>query len=464
MITRLEMHCTSRPAPEMDAGWPGDDNDGVQSDDTGSASQGTARPRRRVVVAFLIVVAGMLAVLLEGGARVWSLLGEYRDRKGPTVIATGPRLTPAQVEAAGRALGLDAYETADPVRPGRWRLRAGYRGTLHDVLEDKRAAGRVLAVRHIEAAATSLGIGPDDVAVEVNAEGFRGPALRTDHTGVRILALGDSCTFGTPVAERYTYPRAMERGLESLGHRVEVVNGGVEGYDPSDVLVRLDEFRGLRPEITTLYIGWNALYRERYLEDVRGLARHLYSVRLLRHVRALVNNLLADPHQAALEAYERPKRPDRTAPELALLDDYQASFVPQLVRIVEAMKAAGSRVVIVTLPGLYSMDRDPSQRALEIGHLPTSTDNPFVLARMAGRYNETLRAIAHDRGLDLVDLEAWARENLQPADEHFIDSVHLDERSQEQAGLYLAGALAPLLAAARSGATAGPNRAGDGPR
>jgi hypothetical protein len=120
--------------------------------------------------------------------------------------------------------------------------------------------------------------------------------------------------------------------------------------------------------------------------------------------------------------------------------------------------------VILTLPGLYAIDRDPSPRALEIGHLPTSTDNPFVLARMAGRYNETLRAIASERGLALVDLEAWARDALQPADEHFIDSVHLDERSQEQAGLYLAGVLAPLLPGARPSATEVPSRAGAGPR
>src|SRR6185436_10924693 len=157
--------------------------------------------------------------------------------------------------------------------------------------------------------------------------------------------------------------------LRARRYRVEVVNGGVEGYDASDVLARLDEFRALRPAITTLYIGWNALYRERYLEDVRGLARHLYSVRLFRHVRTLVENRLADPRQAALAAYERPKRPDRAASEIALLDDYQPSFVPQLVRIVEAMQASGSRVVILTLPGLYQMDRDPSPRALEIGHL-----------------------------------------------------------------------------------------------
>jgi lysophospholipase L1-like esterase len=437
----------------MDGAWLGRREYGV-------ASEGTARPRRRVVLAFLLTVAGILAVLLEGSARLWSFLRGSRYRDGVTAATTGAPLTPAQVEAAGRALGLDVYEMADPVRPGRWRLRPGYRGTLHDVLEAKRAAGRVLAVRHMEEAATTLGIGPDEVAIEVNAEGFRGPALRPDHTDVRILALGDSCTFGTPVAESYTYARAMERGLRAGGHRVEVVNGGVEGYDPSDVLARLDEFRALRPAITTLYIGWNALYRERYLDDARGLARHLYSVRLFRHVRALVENRLADPRQAALAAYERPKRPDRTAPEIALLDDYQPSFVPQLVRIVEAMKAAGGRVVILTLPGLYAMDRDPSPRALEIGHLPTSTDNPFVLARMAGRYNETLRAIAKDRGLDLVDLEAWARESLQPAEEHFIDSVHLDERSQEQAGLYLAGALAPLLPASKQEPAAVPPHGG----
>ena len=42
-------------------------------------------------------------------------------------------------------------------------------------------------------------------------------------------------------------------------------------------------------------------------------------------------------------------------------------------------------------------------------------------------------------------IDNYAADWLQPAEEHFIDSVHLDERSQEQAGLYLAGALAPLL-------------------
>jgi len=442
----------------LDGGAWRDDNGDVPSNPPGDAHDDPVRPRRRVVLAFVLALAGVLAVLLEGGARLWSFLREQRSRQSVAALPAGPPLTPAQVEAAGRALGLDVYEMADPLRPGRWRLRPGYHGTLHEVLEAKRSAGRVLAVSHMEAAAKALGVGQDEVAIEVNAEGFRGPALVPDHADVRILALGDSCTFGTPIAERYTYARAMERELRAQGHRVEVVNGGVEGYDPSDVLARLNEFRALRPEVTTLYIGWNALYRERYLDDTSGLARHLYGVRLLRHVGTLVRNRFADPHEAAIEAYERPKRPDQKAKEIALLDDYEPSFLPQLVQLVEAMRAIGSRVVILTLPGLYGMDRDPSPRALAIGHLPTWTDNPFVLARMAGRCNETLRVLAREERLDLVDLEAWARETLQPADEHFIDSVHLDERSQQQAGVYLAGALAPLLPAAKQAPAAEPPR------
>ncbi len=105
------------------------------------------------------------------------------------------------------------------------------------------------------------------------------------------------------------------------------------------------------------------------------------------------------------------------------------------------MEAAGSRVVILTLPGLYTTDRDPSPAALAIGHLPTFTDNPFVLARMAERYNDVLRALARGRGLGVVDLDRWSRQSLTPPEGHYIDSVHLDERAQEQVGTQVAQAI-----------------------
>lgn len=402
-------------------------------------------PRARVVIAFVLFLAGALAVVLEGGARVWSFLRERREQRSD-FSRTWPPLSPAKVEAASRALGLDVYESADPVRPGRWRLRAGYRGTFGEVLGAKRAAGRVLAVRHMENASRTLGISPDHPAIEVNAEGFRGPALDPQHAKIRILALGDSCTFGTPVAEDYTWARALEGKLRSRGARVEVVNGGVEGYDASDVLARLHEFRALRPEITTLYIGWNALYRERYIEETSGAARYLYSIRLFERARDTIAARRDDSRRVALEAYERPKRAEREAREVTRVHEYRPSFLWQVERIVAGMREAGSRVAILTLPGLYAPDLEPSARALAIGHLPGFTDNPFVLAAMAARYNDSLRELAQRQGLMLVDLERWARDTLQPPESHFIDSVHLDERAQRQAGIWLASALEPLLA------------------
>lgn len=393
---------------------------------------------------FGVLLLAALAGLLEAGARLWSAWRERRD--AARVDALPLPLTPAEAAAEARALDLDGYEMADPLHRGRWRLRPGYHATFAEMLAQKRAAGRSLTVRHMEQAGPRLGIGPDETAVEVNAEGYRGPALDPARARFRILAIGDSCTFGTPLSERFPYPRVLERELRARGLDVEVVNAGVEGYSPADVLVRIGELEALRPELTTIYIGWNALFRDDYLADASGPRRYLHSARLLFRVLDAARARFRDRGSAAREAMEHPRYAERHAPELAALGGYTPSFFPDVVRIVEAMQAKGSRVVLLTLPGLYATAREPSPRALAMGHLPVFTDNAFVLARMAERYDDALRTLARERGLALVDLERWASETLTPPEDHFIDSVHLDERGQEQAGRFLADALAPLVA------------------
>jgi hypothetical protein len=48
---------------------------------------------------------------------------------------------------------------------------------------------------------------------------------------------------------------------------------------------------------------------------------------------------------------------------------------------------------------------------------------------------EALKALARERGWELVDLERWAHATLEPPEAHFVDSVHMDELAQEQAGI-----------------------------
>jgi lysophospholipase L1-like esterase len=66
----------------------------------------------------------------------------------------------------------------------------------------------------------------------VNGRGMRGAALAPTRAGTqRIIAIGDSFTFGHGVQDDETYPAVLERLLEARGHDVQVLNAGVPGYN-----------------------------------------------------------------------------------------------------------------------------------------------------------------------------------------------------------------------------------------
>lgn len=89
-----------------------------------------------------------------------------------------------------------------------------------------------------------------------NALGLRGPEVAPvpkDGT-VRVLAVGDSFTFGQGVAEEHTWPARLERLLadrrDAAGPAVEVVNAGRAGLDTRGELQWLEEHgAALRPDL-----------------------------------------------------------------------------------------------------------------------------------------------------------------------------------------------------------------------
>jgi lysophospholipase L1-like esterase len=88
-----------------------------------------------------------------------------------------------------------------------------------------------------------------------NARGFRGPGEWETGRAVRVLALGDSCTFGRGVADAETWPARLEARLRARGVDVAVFNAGVPGYDTVQELALL---RRLGPELrpTHVIVGW----------------------------------------------------------------------------------------------------------------------------------------------------------------------------------------------------------------
>lgn len=98
------------------------------------------------------------------------------------------------------------------------------------------------------------------VPVSFNALGLRDVerSVKPAPGTVRILALGDSVTFGMGVAQHQTYPRKTEALLNAGrigGPRVEVLNMGMPGYNTLHQLAQLREV-GLALEPNVVVVGF----------------------------------------------------------------------------------------------------------------------------------------------------------------------------------------------------------------
>lgn len=333
------------------------------------------------------------------------------------------------------ATDLQPYQMPDASHPWHKRLRPGFVETYAEAAEFKHNTGRVLGERYL----AELRSDPSQVFVRINRDGFRGPEIDPAHRATRIVTVGDSCTFG--MAEAASYPRVMEDTLRRRGVAVEVINAGVEGHTTGDVLLEVDRIGQLRPEWVTIYLGWNGFFNE---EQVFGFPP-LASWRLLRGVGRAIAKTYRGRQADALSEYGKTKHPDRDAPAVRALDGFVPVFVRDVREIVRQIRARGSRVVLFTLPGLYEMDREPTPAMLQMGHLPSYTDNPYVLAKLTARYNETLREMARNGSAELIDLDQWSRTTLQPRERYFFDSVHLTDEGQAMLGRYLADRLQSLI-------------------
>jgi hypothetical protein len=341
------------------------------------------------------------------------------------------------------ARDLNEYQMVHPRHPRVWTLRPGFRQSVGEAIDAKERSGRTLGARYLRERAAILGLSREDTFVRINREGFRGPEIGEPRTRPRILTIGDSCTFGTFPEER-TYPRVLETELARRGVRVEVINAGVEGYSPRHVLERIEDYTALTPDVTTIYLGWNAIFSEKIAVEPEHERVPLATVRLVRRAVAALRS--SERRARAREAVERPRRPDRDDPLLAVLAGYVPSCLGDIERIGDTMERAGSRIVLMTLAGLYDED-PPSPEAIAMGHLPEFTDNPYVLARMTARFNESLRALTRRKRWVLVDLDQWGKTALSPRHARFFDSVHLDDAGQSMIGAFLARSLAEKLSA-----------------
>jgi lysophospholipase L1-like esterase len=284
---------------------------------------------------------------------------------------------------------------------------------------------------------------------QINSSGFRDREFeRAKAPGVfRIVAVGDSVTFGQPKEPAESWPKALERELNAragAGARFEVLNLGVTGYNGVQIARRLQTL-GLAYEPDLVIYGYvlndpqelsielEAL-RDLEAESERRLTADLGNgaLRLLARSRLflLVRSRLAAPPAPAPgtvafrhrrdPAYDAFQGGDERGAYFRTLHESEAGrerLRASLARMAEATRAAGVPLVLALFPLLL----DP--RA-----------GPYPLADVHALVAEEARA----QGLETIDLTPAFTDCARCA----ADFLHPNARGAEVAAHALAEALA----------------------
>jgi len=174
---------------------------------------------------FSAIVLVLVSALLEGGARLLykpDLDTVYDEHQKIIDVLGLPELNETMV--------------FDPVLF--WKLKPG--------LDGRRVRGRVKEQ-------------PVDFAVTTNSLGLRSPAPGREGTQFRVLAVGNSCTFGLGVDNEETWPSRLEEELNrTLDGVAEVVNAGVPGYTSYQGRKYLETAGlDLDPDLVIITFGFN---------------------------------------------------------------------------------------------------------------------------------------------------------------------------------------------------------------
>lgn len=216
----------------------------------------------------------------------------------------------------------------------------------------------------------TIGDYPVDFTLSTNEIGLRSPPLRGGDS-FRVLAVGNSCTFGIGVNDDETWPAVLrERMALFQGEETEVINAGVPGYTAFQGLCYLHEHGlALKPDLVIVCFGFNdaAVWGSRSdRETSRALVSSerrapLMKSRLIAAMRDVLSRTSGAAHSGDPDGETHPRLSPtdfyNTLVEIRLLCDRSGTPVIFLVWPYRKQKEENLVDLIVYQPGIVAAAR-----------------------------------------------------------------------------------------------------------
>lgn len=193
-----------------------------------------------------------------------------------------------------------------------------------------------------------IGIYPIDFNVNTNSKGMRDSELSSIKKAKRILAIGNSCTFGVGVNDETTWPSQLETLLGDKG--IEVINAGVPGYTSFQGLRYLkDNGLALEPDVLIASFGFNdirewASYSD--METAKNIEKQNLN-KLLSHSRLFY----------ALSQMIQPKLKSKAGEKKRRLNEKE--FFTCIQEMISICKTNNIKIILLIWPYRYQM-REPA--------------------------------------------------------------------------------------------------------
>jgi lysophospholipase L1-like esterase len=225
----------------------------------------------------------------------------------------------------------------------------------------------------------------------VNAAGLRGPEPAAEKTRPRLLILGDSIAWGLDLTDDETISARLQARLAEAGQQVEVLNGGVSGYNTVQAARRLELLAPrVDPDHVVLLVCVNDVDPIDALpEGVLRFARRndaadaLERVHVAGRASRLRRELLSRSHLFRLLHEALAGRAQPRADEARELGELPLGVVAEgLTRIASTAALHGFTVTVATVPLLTELPPEDARR----------------------RFHGRVLALARERGLETLDL------------------------------------------------------------